>query len=263
VEQSLALAVRAAPWLSFQFELDGSGATGTGPSGLVLRGLSYAADGELSALFGLWRSDSPGAQASLRLGAGASRGRTLSLVPVAQSAVLAPITTLDEVAEGGLRELLFIPEEEERLVGALHGALAMGRVVGLQGSVTGERAWRRQKPFDVGVDARRIEPVDAMTLSLAGALDADFSSLGVPLGVIGEYRYRLGSESHTGFSRDTESSALAAGLYFTGRPELELGLGVIWAPVAERVLGLDADGALTESGAPWLARGLLHFRYVW
>ncbi|MFY0571660.1 hypothetical protein ACN28E_48630 [Archangium lansingense] len=264
-QQTLDLGLRITPWLGLWGQARGIAYTGMTVGSFVSDGASYRVGGDAGLVVRLLHFDSSGTQLSLRAGAGLQGGREFTLLPLLSSIVDTPGVTLVSILRGNLGELLIVPMSESSVNGGAYFAQKLGTpVLGLQASASAMHAWRTRKPFEPTTGARVDQDTTAFRFNLAVALAADFNPLGVPLALMGEYLFTAGSQSEVALARtDLNTSSIALGLYYSGRPNLQLGLGGVAVLHAEPRIGRDADGNLAKSGSPSINYGQLMLRYIW
>lgn len=264
-QQTLDLGVRLTPWLGLWGEARGTLYTGLTVGSFVSDGANFRAGGVGGAVVRLLHLESSGTQLSLRAGGGYEGGTELALLPLLNAIVDTPGVTLVSILRGNLGELLTVKITESSVNGGLFFAQALGgSFLGLQASASAAHLWRTRKPFDPTVDARVDQQTTAFRFNLAAALTADFKSLGVPLALMGEYLFTAGSQSEVELARtDLRSSSVALGLYYTGRRNLQLGLGGVAVLAAEPRIGRDAEGNPAKSGEPNFYYGQFVLRYIW
>ena len=264
-QQTLDLGLRLTRWLGLWGEARGTIFTGLTLSSLLVGGGSFVASGEGGLVLRLLHFESSGTQLSLRAGGGYERGRALTLLPLLSAIVDTPGVTLRSILDGNLREFLLVPIAERSVTGGLYLAQALGGpFLSLQSSASARRAWRTFRPFDPAVGDRVDLGTTATRFDLAVALTADFKPLGVPLGLMGEYLFTTGRQTEVALARtNLNTHSVALGLYYTGRPNLQLGLGGVTVLDAEPRIGRDVRGNPVMSGRPRLAYGQLILRYIW
>jgi hypothetical protein len=264
-QQTLDLGLRFTPWLGLWGQARGTLYTGLTVGSFVSDGATFQAKGDGGAVVRLLHLDASGTQLSLRAGGGYAEGRELTLLPLLTSIVDSPGATLESILRGELGELLIVPTSEYSVNGGLYFAQALGGpVMGLQASASVTRIWRSREPFEADVGERVDQNTTASRINLAGALSADFKSLGVPLGLLGEYLFTAGQQSEVELTRtNLNTSSVSLGLYYTGRPNLQFGLGAAAILHAEPRIGRNVAGDPGKSGRPSLKYGQLVLRYLW
>lgn len=264
-QQTLDLGLRLTRWLGLWGQARGTLSTGLTVGSFVSDGANFRAAGDGGLVLRLLHIEASGTQLSLRAGAGYAEGRELSLLPLLTSIIDTPGATLESILSGDLGKLLVTPFSERSVSAGLHHAQALGgSFVSLQASASARRIWRTQRPFDTVVGDRVDQGTTATLFDVAAALTFDFKPLGVPVALMGEYLFIGGQQTEVALERtDLRTHSAALGLYYSGRPNLQLGLGGVTVLGAAPRIGRDADGRPAKSGEPRLAYAQLILRYVW
>lgn len=264
-QQMLDLGLQLTHWLGLWGEARGTLYSGLTVGSFMSDGATFQASGDGGVVVRLLHFESSGTQLSLRAGGGYERGRELTLLPLLTAIVDTPGVTLESILRGSLGELLVVPTSEYSVNGGVFLAQALGgSFLGLQASASATRAWRTRRPFEPIEGGRVDHATTATRINLAAALTADFKSLGVPLALMGEYLFTAGYQSEVALARtDLRTSSVGLGLYYSGRPNLQLGLGGVAVLDSEPRIGRDADGNPAKSGEPTLTYGQLILRYIW
>ncbi|NTX13893.1 hypothetical protein HUA74_17800 [Myxococcus sp. CA051A] len=265
IQQTLDLSLGITDWLGFTGFGRATIITGSNADGLLASGASVDLVGQLGGVVRILRSDTSGTQLSFRANYGYNRGREITLLPLISAIVDSPGVTVGGIIDGDLGQLLFVPRKESSTKGGLYVAQSFGRVFSLQASGAAEYAWQTRRPFDSVAGGRFEQNTHALrvSLSLAATLDI-YPVTAVPLAVMGEYVFRTGFQERVGQDdRTLKDSTAALGIYYSGRANLQLGLGAVRTFNAEPHPGLGARGRTLESGEPSLSYGELILRYVW
>ena len=99
---------------------------------------------------------------------------------------------------------------------------------------------------------------------LAAAFELTFIPLKVPVAVMAEFVQLLGKQTEMDeLDHDFSWSSLGLGIYYVGRPNLQLGIGGVTTLYSEPRRGIGAAGNAQNSGSPTLAYGDLILRYIW
>lgn len=264
IQETIDLGLGITPWLGLEGFGRATIVTGANANSLVLDGASVDVLGQAGAIVRLWRNENSGTQISLRGNFGYDRGHELTILPLVNGILNNPLLTLDDVVGGNLSQLIRVPSSETSLNGGAYLAQAFSRTFSLQASANGEYAWRTREPFDPVTGTRPKQDTHAVRINLGVALAADFAPHGVPVALMGEYLFTTGEETEVDLpDRTLSSSSVALGLYYTGRPNLQLGLGAVTTLDAPRRRGLGPAGEALESGKPTLSYAQLILRYIW
>ncbi|WP_164021640.1 hypothetical protein [Pyxidicoccus trucidator] len=263
-QQTADLGLTITPWLGLTGYARGTIITGANTASLLTDGASVNLVGQAGAVVRLWRNESSGTQVSLRALYGHSKGKEITVLSLIRSIVNNPLLTLEDIVDGNTGQFLLEPTSEQAVTGGGYVAQALGPVFSLQGSATGEYAWRTREPFDSEAGQRLTLDTNAFRINLSLALAADFNSLGVPVALMGEYQFLTGEEDEIGRQDQTlKASTVALGVYYSGRPNLQLGVGSVVTLSAASRRGIGEEGQTVESGDPTLAYGQLILRYIW
>ncbi|RYZ36583.1 MAG: hypothetical protein EOO71_31240 [Myxococcaceae bacterium] len=264
VQQTLDLGLRLTDWLALSGFARGTIVLGTDAPSLVAQGGTLDLVGQAGLVVRLLRNDTSGTQISLRASGGIDRGKDLTLLPFARAIVDDPLPTLEDVVTGEVAQYLLEPSSEKIANGGVYLAQALGQSFSLQASGAAEYAWQKRTPFNTLAGARLEQTTYAVRVTLAAALTADLHPrLGIPIAVMGEYLFLTGRQTSVLFpDRTLNSSTLALGVYYSGRPHLQLGVGAVTTLKAEPRRGLGPRGMTQESGEPTLSYGQFILRYI-
>lgn len=227
----------------------------TNAKSLVYEGATFDYGGNAGAILRLLRNEKSGTQLALRGSFGLSKGQVSSL------AGLFPTTdTSVEIANVVDSQLLRTPIHETNFGGSLAVAQSLSAMFGLQASVGLGWSSLTFEPYDVTTGARAEKHRRGLTYQGGVAVSCDFMAVRFPLALMAEYRLSR-QTSNPGAVRTTELSSISGlygGVYYSGRPNLQLGVG------GGVDLGL-APGTTRfgNSDAPRLISGQLILRYVW
>lgn len=264
VQQTLDLGIAFTDWLGVAGFARATVSTGSDTPSLLLRGASAELLGQAGAVVRVWRNEPSGTQLSLRANVGLAHGSDITLRSFVNGILNDPGLTFEDVLEGNLDQFIRVPTTETSVNGGAFLAQAFSRTFSLQASAYGEYAWREREPFISAEGGRVTQESRAVRVNFAAALAADFAPHGVPLALLGEYLFTTGEETEVGRpDRTLGASTVALGLYYSGRPHLQLGLGAATTLNAARRLGLGEQGEDRESGKPTLSYGQLILRYIW
>lgn len=264
VQQTLDLGIAFTDWLGVAGFARGTIVTGANARSLLVDGASVELIGQAGAILRVWRNESSGTQVSVRANFGYEHGKEVTVLPLVNGILNTPGLTLEDLVRGRLGDFILVPQSETSVNGGAFLAQAFSRTFSLQASANGEYAWRERKPFESVAGDRLTLKTHAARVNLTAALAADFAPHGVPVALLGEYLFTTGQESLTNLpDRTLSSSTVALGIYYSGRPNLQLGLGAVTTLNSAPRLGLDADGNLQESDTPTLSYGQFILRYIW
>ncbi|MCY1023645.1 hypothetical protein [Pyxidicoccus sp. MSG2] len=264
VQQTLDLSFSITDWLGVAGFARGTIITGANARSLLVDGASVELIGQAGAIVRVWRNERSGTQVSVRGNFGYQNGKEVTVLPLVTSVLNSPGLTLEELILGNLGRFLLVPATETSVNGGAYLAQSFSRTFSLQASANGEYAWRERNPFDSEAGDRLTQKTHAARVNLGAALTADFAPHGVPVAVMGEYLFTTGQETEARLpDRTLKSSTVALGVYYSGRPNLQVGLGAVTTLNAAPRIGFDADGNPLESDTPTLSYGQLILRYIW
>jgi hypothetical protein len=261
--QDFDLGIKILPWLGVYGTAEGTLITGVNVDSLVLIGGSFGFKGEGGAVVRIVRIERSGTQVAVRLFGGAGTGRDLTVLPLVQG-LLSGGKQLGDVLNGSVGKYILLPKGNNTFGGSLHAAQAVGKWVGLQAALEGRSTRDTSSPFDQNANANVDHTTSTTTFKGSFGVDVDGSPSGVPLGAMVEYQLHLDNASpDQGASISTTSHYVAAGLYYTGRRNLLLGIGGATQLNMQPITGVDANNNPAPSGAPSFYYGQFVLRYIW
>jgi hypothetical protein len=237
----------------------------TNATGLIFLPVQYSFVGDGGVIVQVLRLEEAGTQVSLRARVGVEGGRRFTLAPLLNATADAPARTAESIAAGNLGNLLVTPFSSFRWGGSVAAAQPLSEVFSLQASAGIAFEEMTLRPFEVVSDARQDQEFSVFVPSAGLAAAADARPLGVPLALMLEYQLsaRRTEDEQTDTDRTQTLNVLAAGLYYSGRTDLQAGLlGFVFLNL-EPITGTDASGNPAESDTPVLFGGQLVLRYVW
>ena len=227
--------------------------------------------GESGAVIRLARFEETGTQLSLRLGGELSRGYVLQLSALLSEVITSVeqgnVQTFLDVANGDIAKYVLWPTEGASGNAWLCGAQALGPYISLQLGLGARYGRFHEHPYKseqgARVDAEATQHAYVGSLAIA----VDGSPGDVPIGAVAEWRTTrqstrrslLGSEETEG---ETEHVA-AGGLYYTGRRNLQVGVGLTAQLNQRPEQGFDPAGQPADSGTPTSVTGSFVLRYIW
>lgn len=264
LQQTLDLSLKLTDWLAIAGFGRASIITGTTPSGLLSSGATLDLVGQIGGVARLIHSENSGTQLSVRANFGYDRGRQITLLPFVNAILQTPLITVDEIINGQIGQLLFVPNRETTLNGGFFVAQSFGPMFSLQGSASAEYAWKNQRPFDLTLGHRFDQKTHAVRVFLAVAVDVDFyPKFHIPLAAMGEFAFRTGRETRVVLNdRTLSDSTVGLGIYYSGRSNLQVGIGGTVTLNGDPYLAQDSDGS-QQTGKPTLSYGQLILRYIW
>jgi hypothetical protein len=225
---------------------------------------------ELGAVLRIARFEPIGTQIALRFSGGIAFENDYNVSQFIEAGRQSSVSQITSIRQSQALALLITPSKASNFGASLHIAQTLIEQVGLQASLGVRSIHRRSEPFDLAKNARLDETVDEVVVDAAFALSFDASSWGVPLALMPEYQVvhdAVRSEDDAGTKRDlTYSSHFAGiGLYYSGRPNLILGVGgqVALNLEQDRLEWNATDGSPRTSGTPSKRQGHFVLGYVW
>ncbi len=265
--------VRFAEGIDFGIRLfDGVGIFGTlagianvatNARSLVIRTGQYELTARGGAIVKLLRTDET--LLSLRARVGAGRGANFTLVSLLSSLTETPVAAVEDVVTGSLDQFLIVPFSRFNWGGSLALAQAFSPAFSLQASLGLTVGSTTLKPFDPFLDSRRDLDFSSLTPALGVALAGDARTVGVPLALMLEWeiaRPRTTNEQNDRTQSLTQNT-LAAGLFYSGREDLQTGILAFAELGLEPISGFTPTGEPADSDKPRIFGGTLTLRYVW
>lgn len=256
--QGFDFGLRITDWLGLFVSTGVRSLVSTNLRSLVYEGATYDFGGNLGFIVRLLRSDRTGTLLSLRGSLGGSSGQASSLAPLLSANSAG--TAVRDILRGNFGESLRTPISSVNYGGAFTMAQAISPMFGVQ-AVAGV-GWTHTKieRWDPNTSSRPETNIDGVTYRFGGAFSADFNHLNVPVAVMVEYlasRQTSTSQVSGGDELDI-AHTLFGGVYYSGRPNLQLGLG------GGRELNLGPTiSPQGRSERPRLLFGQFVLRYVW
>ncbi|HUB06781.1 MAG TPA: hypothetical protein VMB50_07265 [Myxococcales bacterium] len=237
----------------------GSGVTGSNVSSLLGTGVNYDYDTNLGAQIGLIRDPDRGDLLTLRPEIGYSEGRMLGLGQLVSDLTTNSKATLQDVLADGPGEVLLTPYSTLHFGGSLAYGHAFGSSFALQAALAVVEFDETVQPFQASSNGRvsmvqhDLEPSGASGFTLGGAEG------GFPFALQAEYRLTMSWLDSTWQHPEQDADL---GLYYSGRPDLQLGVVAIgsWLPALQ---GVSLTGGSASSSLPESITGEFVFRYVW
>ena len=256
------LGVRVLP----ELELFGAGrssvVSGTNPRTLLVQGASLQFGGEVGLAVRLFRLHASDTQLTLRGAVGAYRGRLIAPGNLVNHLQAAPRITVVDILDSGVANYLNTPTHMQQYQGALALAQPFSSMVALQASagvVADHQTLSFYTPLvDPEVTVVNVRPNVAVALSIDGG------AAHVPVAVMGEYRFvHQRSQDHSsGLVASSNQSEFAAGIFYSGRRDLQVGLEGLTA--LGYAVNLATPGeAEGQTGSSHSISGELVMTYFW
>jgi hypothetical protein len=262
--QSFDLGVKILDWLGVFVVGDGQLVTGVNVPSLVLTQNSFTAHAEGGAIVRVARVESSGTQIAVRASGGAGIGRGVSVLNLISGIASAQNVDATKVLTTGIGQYLLIPESSYTFAGSLHVAQPVAPVLGLQAAFEARRKADTQSPYDPKAGANVDQTTYTTALNGSVAVSLDGAPAGFPLALQPEYELSVSFASDgAGNSQTLVSHIVGAGIYYTGRRDLQVGIAGAMLLGLPTVQGVDAANRPADSGSPSLYYGQFILRYIW
>ena len=204
-------------------------------------------------------------QLSVRGRVGTARGKNFTLVALLSAISETPIAAVEDVVTGDLDQFLIVPFSRFNWGGSFAFAWALSPAFSLQSSLGFTVGSTTLEPYDPFLNARQDLEFSSTTPAFGVALTGDARTLGIPLALMLEYEFsRLRTTNElTDRTQSLSQNTLAAGLFYSGRPDLQTGILAFAQLGLEPVTGFTATGEPADSDKPRVFGGTLSLRYVW
>lgn len=261
-QQTIDLALQFGQMVGIAGYLRGTVLTGIDQASVIIDGASVNYELAGNVAVRLYRNDSDGTQLTVRGGIGYKETQEVTVLRFVEGLVAEP-TSIVDVLDRGIALHLLVPTSETGLRGGLQLAQAFSKLVSLQAVAGFEYAWFKRRPFEDEADARVDQDGNLWIARFGGALTLDFNAMKVPVAALGEYQLLVGDRTGSGALPQPGSSTFGLGVYYSGRPALQVGVGVHLTVDAEAQAGEDTDGNISFSDRPTLTDFHLIMRYTW
>jgi hypothetical protein len=240
----------------------GEVSTGTDAQSIILLGSTFSTSAEVGFIVRLARLEKTGTQISMRAGGGAGTGRVMDVQGLVGALFSGNDRTLNQVLNGKIAPYIFRPQSTFTLAGSLLAAQTLTPNFSLQASFEVRRISTTESPLDPATGVRVDETSKETSLDAAVALAADGAASGFPLAAVVEYNIAAGRTDGEGAWSDLQH-VIALGIYYTGRRNLQVGVGGLTFLGLKPFPALDEQGNPARSGAPSAFGGQFILRYVW
>jgi hypothetical protein len=225
---------------------------------LVYQGATYDLVGNIGAVVRLLRSESTGTQLSARAHFLQSSGQVSSLGPIFSAETVR--VGLRDVLQGNLGESLRTPFHGISYGGMLTAAQAISPLFGLQATAGVGYTSTSIERWDINTSSRPTFTVRGVTYRLGLAASVDLFPKKIPIAIMAEYLLarQPTPAQFTGRDELDNVHTLFGGVYYSGRPNLQLGLG----GGTELNFG-PTTSPLGSSEEPTVIFGQFVMRYIW
>jgi hypothetical protein len=238
--------------------------TGGDAMSALLYGGQFTAGGTIGGVVKLARFERTGTQLAGRVYGSIGTGRNLTVLPLVDAIVKTAQTNLGDVIDGGMFKYAIQETGSHEYGLSLHGAQALSRYFSFQGSMRYAHGGSLVKTNSPGGIVENTSTTDDLQFALAAAVDG--MPAHVPIAAMVEYvaQQIWTRDDATG---ETDSGSLihlvGAGIYYTGRRNLQLGIILATRLGTTPVTGVDANDQPASSGDPTFIYGQFVFRYSW
>jgi hypothetical protein len=273
------LGIKITDWLGIEAQGRALAVIGNSGQSIIYAGGQLNAGGFAAPIVRIARIDATGTQISARAQIGELAGESLEiprLLVLARGAVTGAVqNTPDPTAaaraiggallNGGFPRVILAEADTFGLNASIEAAQALGEMFGLQGAVTVQRRVNGLTFRDpVAGDFRESATRWDMLVDFSAEWDA--MSLHVPIAAMLEYELNArltGSGNEELEEDDTTTHTFGAGIYYSGRPNLQVGLFAATIRNLRKVAGTTVAGGPGFSGTPNAQYLQMVIRYVW
>lgn len=247
-------------------ELASVASAATNAEATVTRGTDYRLLGRLGAIVKLLRIEASGTQLSARAFVETQSGDVLSLFPVLNALADEPVGGAVGILESNLDGLLLTPFSAFVWGGGIAAAQPLTPVFSAQASVRVSVEYAQLEPVEILPDDRGAFEWTNVTPELGLALTGDADPLGVPFALLLEYQVSFAQTEidRTGQDSSDTFHTLGAGVYYTGRTDLQAGLVYYTLIDSDPLLTRrTSEAAVGGADTPSLNGFRLILRYFW
>ncbi|HEY6879866.1 MAG TPA: hypothetical protein VI299_17680 [Polyangiales bacterium] len=266
--QSFDLGLKLFEFIGLYATAFGTVNSGTNAASAFDLGANLEAGFRAGGVLRLLRLPQVGTQLSLRVSGGLGSVNEINVDQFLEAAQQ-DTAQLPAIRRDSALALLVTPARAVLFGTSVHWAQTIVPALALQTSVAFGRSNTTSRPFDLG-DGRRAEVTrDERIVETSFALSLDLASFRVPVALMPEYQLvREAVSARDGALRRDfhyRSQRVGGGIYYSGRPNLVLGVGAFTALNLEqdRLEWNAADGSRKRSGAPSQTQAHFVLRYVW
>ncbi len=250
--------------LQLTIGVDAAAYSGNGFKSVVVGGAGYSYRGHVGAGARIFRGSSTQLTARASLEAGnADQLQTLTLI---NALITQPQQSIDQIIDGTLGRLIVNKANRTAENLSFHLAQSFGPALGLQLEAGLEHANIDVEFFSEALARADDTSVSFWTPDFAVAVGLDLKPLVpvLPISVMGEYSITSAhASSDLGSQWLTTSQRAGVGVYYSGRPELALGLSAYRTFSVETTEGFNPSGNALPGGRPRTDTVLLTLGYTW
>ncbi len=269
VDDNIDFGVKLLSWLGVFGNLHGLVKTGVNTDTLIARGGNYELGASGGVLVRLLRLESTGTQIAVSSSGGYSSGKSLNVYPLAVAIYnaiinlqLPTLANLERALLSNIGNYVLIPTDTSTFTLEAHAAQTFTRNFSFQFTIGGVRQLTIIRNYDLARNSWIRSRVSTWLFDGAFALTADGSPNGIPAAFMLEYAVIKGSRRSLdlGISAGTPAvKQISAGLYYTGRPSLQAGIGSSFLINQEPVTSPDGR----KSASPSEIAMSFILRYIW
>jgi hypothetical protein len=222
IAETLDIGIKITDWLGVGVVVGGRGIVGSNLPALVYNGATYDYGGTLHTPLRIFRAEKTATQLTFVPYVTYSRGQVASFLFLVQNR---PLTNISSLLQGNIGENIRTPFWTASYGGNFALAQAIGPYFGLQGEAGMGGFVISLEPFDAVAGVRGSSTVNGVQFNFGLVADVDGSPAGIPIAGLLEWevaRKISGADNVTNVAPDTVHN-LAAGLYYSGRRNLQLG----------------------------------------
>jgi len=233
---------------------------------LLFRGAAYQIGGVLGATFQIFSDEEMGLQVSARPWFAYTSSRNFSALAFVEGATeLGVNATSDQVLTTTAADYYLEVTSEMSGGGSLLMAYTWDEAVAVQASI--DAAWSEQESDRALSDRGEVITTDYIMAAMAGSIEYDFKSRGLPVAFAAEYKVTYGRLADNPFPTTSSrvSHRLGTGAYYTGRDDLQLGLtyyALLGLPRLEAIDAVPTD-PVRESAPAVVKMVAFNLYYFW
>ena len=241
---------------------EGSLVAGLNEQTLILRTGEVQGDVRGGIIVRILRFATTGTQLSGRVSGSLLASEKFGLTSLLRAITEQPQVSAQTVLNSDINRLLQLPVHERTLRVSLHLAQAFTTVASVQVTAGVTFARHSEEPFNLQQNERVTREATGARKDVAVALALNGAAYNFPVALLGEYRFATGDTAQFDLNNAPEHT-VGAGLFYSGRSDLQLGLEGSYRITGPQLIGVDENGAPAHSEPLHIYTGGLVFRYVW
>ncbi len=273
------LGIKLTDWLGIEAQGRALALFGVNGESLIYAGGQINSGGFLAPIVRIARIESTGTQISARAQMGWLDGTSLQvprLLVLARTAIAGAANNTSDpsaaarqigagILNGGFPRVILAGADTFGLNASIEAAQALGEMFGLQAALTLQRRVLGMRFNDPTAGDFR-ESATRYDLDFDFSAEWDGTRLHVPIAAIIEYELngRLGGTGNVVLeSEASKTHTLGAGVYYSGRPNLQVGVFAATVRNLRRIAGVTVAGTPGFSDTPNAQYAEMVIRYVW